>query len=344
MKSPGFYILAVILIFHSCGSRYNGRFTVLKGKTMGSYYEIAYDSSVNIQEKIDYTLGFFSYLLSTYDTQSIISKFNGNKMLGEDDFLSYGKSIDIFLRLDTLSRKIHAETNGAFNPGLAALYNYWGFGENRKSPEKVDSTVVDSLRKLDFGYLVRFSNRLPLKPDPRQSLNFNAIAAGLAVDLIAGLFDSVYGFKNYYINISGEIRAKGNNGKDSYWPIRIENPTLKPSKQKEFCTIPLKNYALATSGNYRQFFFRNGKRHGHSIDPVSGYPARNRMLSATILAPGSAEADAYATACMVMGIEKSVEFLSARPELKALLLFEEGDEVGYWASPTLSFQPGKENR
>lgn len=333
----GLFLFMVIVLF-SCGNRYDGNFTVLKGKTMGSYYEIAYDSTVNLQEKIDFTLGYFSYLLSTYDTLSIISKFNSNSTLGRDDEVSYMKSTHIFSKLDSLSRKIHSETGGTFNPGLAALYNYWGFGENRKNPEEVDSALVDSLIRLDFGYQIKFSNRLPVKTDIRQTLNFNAIAAGLAVDMIAEMFDSVYRLKNYYINISGEIRARGNNGTDSYWPIRIENPTLKPSKKKEFCTIPLKNYGLATSGNYRQFFFKNGRRHGHSINPINGYPSRNELLSVTILAPTAAEADAYATACLVMGLKKSTEFLMSRPELKGLLLYEKDEETAYWVSPTLSVQ------
>lgn len=312
-------------------------FTVLKGKTMGSTYEIAYDSSIDLREQVEFSLGYFSYLLSTYDSNSIISKFNSNIPLSPKDSVSFASSEPYFKLLDSLSRRIHSESKGAFNPGLSGLVNYWGFGENRINPDQANQHMIDSLKQLDFGYRVAFKGLQPLKTDSRQCLNFNAIAPGLAVDILAGLFDSVYGFKNYYINISGEIRCKGNNSKDSYWPIKIEKPVFNSPKVIEYCSIPLKNYALATSGNYRQFYMYKGKRFGHSINPVSGYPAHNGMLSATILAPTAAEADAYATACMVMGLEEAGKMVLANPHLKAFFIFEKDGKMEHWASPNLAF-------
>jgi FAD:protein FMN transferase len=331
--------IPVLLILHACSkkSKTVDGFTVLKGKTMGAGYEIAYDSAIDLKEKIDFTLGYYSYLLSTYDSNSIISRFNNNQRLSISDSVSFVNSRKYFVQLDSLSRKIHLESSGAFNPGLAALINYWGFGENKQNPENADRRITDSLKALNFGFMVDFSGRTPIKTDPRQRLNFNAIAPGQAADIIASLFDSVYRIKNYYINISGEIRTKGNNGRDSYWPIKIEKPMINSPKQIEYCTVPLKNYSLATSGNYRQFFFSKGKRYGHSIDPRSGIPARNEMLSATILAPSAAEADAYATACMVLGLEKAIALIEKNPRLKAFLIYEKDEKLNHWFSPTLSF-------
>jgi FAD:protein FMN transferase len=314
------------------------KYTILKGKTMGSTYEIAYDSSINIQEKIDYILGFYSYLVSTYDSQSIVSKFNNNQSLNSEDSISYNESKHYFVALDSISRHVYKQTNGSFNPGIGALINYWGFGNNKQNPELIDQRIVDSLKNLNYGFLVDFNGKIPQKANANQQVNFNGIAAGHVVDIIAQLFDSVYHFKNYYINISGEIRAKGNNGHDSYWPIKIEKPVLNSQKKIEFCSIPLKNYALATSGNYRNFFFKNGKRYGHSIDPVSGFPARNEMLSATILAPSAAEADAYATAAMVMGLKEAIKLCEQHPELKAFYIFEQDKKITFWASANLSYE------
>jgi thiamine biosynthesis lipoprotein len=336
-----FTILIIIIFGCNNGPKAHEKYTVIKGKTMGSTYEIAYDSNVNIQENIEYMLGFYNYLLSTYDSASIISKFNHNKLLNEDDSISFYQSIGIFEELDKLSTEVYQATDGSFNPGIAALVNYWGFGENKQNPDKVNPQTIDSLKKMVYGFKVNFSGLRPLKMNIKQALNFNGIAAGQVVDLIAKTFDSVYQFKNYYINISGEIRTKGNNGKDSYWPIKIEKPMLNSHKQIVFATLPLKNYSLATSGNYRQFFFKEGKRYGHTIDPNSGYPARNEMLSATILAPNAALADAYATACMVMGLQKSIALIESKPELKAFFMYEKDKKIAYWSSANLSYELAK---
>jgi FAD:protein FMN transferase len=287
-------------------------------------------------------LGFYNYLLSTYDSTSIISKFNNNQLLSCEDSISFHHSKYIFNELDLLSNQVYQATEGSFNPGIASLINYWGFGENKQNPDKMNPKTIDSLKKLVYGFKIDFLGLHPLKQNIHQKLNFNGIAAGQIVDLIAKTFDSVYQFKNYYINISGEIRAKGNNGNDSYWPIKIEKPLLNSHKQIAYVTLPLKNYSLATSGNYRQFFFKDGKRYGHSIDPISGYPARNEMLSATILAPNAALADAYATACMVMGLKKAIQLIESKPELKAFLIYEQDKKIEFWSSANLSFELEKE--
>lgn len=336
-------IIVTILLFSACSSnsKKQEKFTIIKGETMGSFYEIAYDSSINLEEKIAYTLGYYNYLMSTYDSNSIISKFNNNRNLSSKDSVSYENSKGYFIVLDSLSRRIQKESAGAFNPGIASLINYWGFGEHKKNPEAANQSIIDSLKQLDFGFLVQFKNNQIVKSDKRQALNFNAIAAGQAVDIIAEIFDSVYQFKNYYINISGEVRCKGNNGKDSYWPIKIEKPMFNSPKAIEYCQIPLKNYSLATSGNYRQFFFSNGKRYSHSIDPRTGYPARNEILSATILAPTAAEADAYATACMVLGLSEAQKLIKSKPELKAFLIYGENNQLMHWSSDNLAFELSK---
>lgn len=345
MLNPYRFTFILLLVVSSCGdgTKKEDKFFIVKGKTMGSTYEIAYDSSINLKEKIEYTLGYYNYLLSTYDSNSIISKFNENRLLSIDDSISFEKSRYIFEELDSISRKVYSVSKGTFNPALSSLINYWGFGENRKNPDQADQRKIDSLKALNFGFKIDFKNRKPLKADPRMKLNFNAIAPGQAADVIARLFDSVYRFKNYYINVGGEIRTKGNNGTDSYWPIKIEKPMFNSLKPIEFCKVPLKNYSLATSGNYRQFYFYKGKRFSHSIDPRSGFPARNEIMSATVLAPSTAEADAYATSCMVLGLEESIKMIKSDSRLKAFIIFEKDGKLEFWASENLSYQLSKEN-
>ncbi|HEY1046812.1 MAG TPA: FAD:protein FMN transferase [Bacteroidia bacterium] len=328
----------ILMVFTACSNQTNkSKLTIIKGKTMGSTYEIAYDTSIDLTTAIDYRLGFFSYLVSTYNDSSILSKFNHNQPLTATDSVSYQKSIRIFKLLDSFSRKVNTASFGAFNPGITDLINYWGFGEKRKNPENADTALVMQLKQVDASFLVQFKGLQPLKSNPGQKLNFNAIAPGLAADLIAEMFDSVYHIKNYYVNISGEIRVKGNNTVDSYWPIKIEKPMFAGLKPIEYCTVPLKNYSLATSGNYRQFFVSKGKKYGHSIDPRTGFPARNKMLSATILAPTATEADAYATACMVLGLNDAQKMINANPHLKAFLIYDENGKMTHWATANLSY-------
>lgn len=333
----------IFLLLYSCGNRAKekARYSVFKGNTMGSTYEIAIDTLLDLKQNIEYKLGFFSYLLSTYDQNSIISKFNNGITLSSDDSISYHRSEHIFQRLDSISRLVNEASGGCFDPGISELINYWGFGEKRKNPEEADTALITKLRSQSYGFLIKFKGRIPDKINPKQNLNFNAIAPGYAADILAEMFDSVYHIKNYYINISGEIRAKGNNGTDSYWPIKIEKPMFNGLKPVEYCTVPLKNYSLATSGNYRQFFIKDGQRYGHSIDPRTGYPSRNPMLSATILAPTAIEADAFATACMVLGPEDAIKMVEKDPRLKAFLIFEKEGQMTHWASSNLSYEMKK---
>lgn len=341
------YLIAIGLIWSiaSCNSTdEQSKYFVIKGSTMGTSYEIAYDSIIDLKSEVDFTLGFYNYLLSTYDSTSIISKFNDNYKLTQDDWITFNNAKSFFVQLDTLSQRINKESKGAFHPGISDLMNYWGFGEKRKNPDEVDSNKIAELKNVPLAFLVDFDSvtLMPKKQYPGQKLNFNAIAPGQAVDLIARLLDSVYHMKNYYINISGEIRAKGNNSSVSYWPIKIEKPLIKALKPVEYCQVPLKNYGLATSGNYRQYYIHKGVKYGHSIDPVTGFPSTNGMLSATILAPSAAEADAYATACMVLGLEEAIQMIEKNPYLKAILIYEKDGKMMHWNSKSLPIELSKQ--
>ncbi len=322
-------IVFLSLLLFSCGNKENN-YTVIKGNTMGTTYEICYDSSIDLQSKIDYTLGFYSYLFSTYDSNSLLSKFNSSKPLSDEDQKSFENSIQLFNEINELSYHVFANSKGAFNPAMGELINYWGFGNNKKNPEKVDSAYIQQLISIPCpSFQVYFNHGAAVKNCLNQRLNFNAIAPGHAVDIIAAMFDTVYHLKNYYINISGEIRVKGHAKGDTCWPIKIEKPQFKNEAAQAFKSYELKNQSLATSGNYRQYFTVNGKRYGHSIDPRTGFPAQNEMLSATIICESTAKADAYATACMVLGLKEAQELVN-RMNLKAFFIYDEQGKMKTW--------------
>lgn len=338
LKAIGFWV--VILTIWGCNNsvKKNTDYIVINGKTMGSTYEIAYKGKVELKEKIEFMMGYYSYLISTYDSQSIISKFNNNQILNSEDSISYLKSIDIFTKIDSLSLKIYNISNETFNPGISDLINYWGFGERKKNPNLVDSTLIKQLKNQVYGFKVEFMGTKPLKKNTMQKLNFNGIAAGQLVDIVAKMLENEHQINDYYINITGELKVKGENENNEFWKIKIEKPLLKAEKPVAFCEIDLNNLAMATSGNYRQYFYYNGKRLGHSIDPRTGFPSMNEMLSASIICKSAAEADALATSCMILGLEKSIELIKNNPEYSAIFIYEKDQKLNYWKSNNLEIK------
>jgi thiamine biosynthesis lipoprotein len=225
-------------------------------------------------------------------------------------------------------------TDGAFDVTVAPLVKAWGFGPD--AHKNFTESNRDSLLQLVGMKNVSLKNGRLIKTDPRITLDFNAIAQGFSVDVICRFFDKM-GIKNYLVEIGGEVRAKGKKA-GNLWRIGIDKPTdnnLTPGQALE-AIIRISDKALSTSGNYRKFFIENGVKYSHEIDPKSGYPVRNTVLSASIIADDCAMADGIATACMVMGKEKTIEFLNKHPEFEAYLICS--DEKGNfitWTSDKL---------
>ena len=226
-------------------------------------------------------------------------------------------------------------TNGAFDPTVYPLVDGWGF---MKDIENIpDSSVVDSLKALvgfQPGYHFKFmynhtegdtvpANKI-LKRTPQAKLDFNAIAQGQAVDEIAKLLES-RGSENYFVEIGGEIRVKGKNREGEFWRIGIdkpiENSTAEDRELQE--VVQLNNKSIATSGSYRKFYEKNGVKYSHTLNPKTGYPVKHSLLSVTVVANSCALADGLATAFMVMGTQKTIQFLKDHPELdiEAYLIF-----------------------
>ena len=245
----------------------------------------------------------------------------------------------MFRYVFNLAHEVSGNTNGAFDITVAPLVNAWGFGF-----EKKDSVNSDQIRSLlqSVGYRkvsLSQSGRV-MKQNPDTKLDCSAIAKGYGCDVVAGLFDEL-GIKNYLIEIGGEIVAKGENAKQQKWSIGINRPVDDSLmvNNKVAAVLELTDCGLATSGNYRRFYYKNGKRYAHTIDPRTGYPVQHTLLSSTVIAKNCATADAYATAFMVLGIDSAKIVLANHPELEAYFIYSDSKGgYGVWMSQKLSEQ------
>ncbi len=284
----------------------------LKGLTMGTTYQVKYfsDGVMNYQEEIDSLLQEINQSLSTYLETSEISRFNSSTLHKYEQPYFY----DILRK----SQNIYKATSGAFDPTVMQLVNAWGFGpQSHEIPTKPE---VDSLL-LTVGFDSIFFDELSVcKLRPNTQLDFSAIAKGYAVDVIAA-FLADKGHINTFVEIGGEITARGVNQEGKPWAVYIEKPD--EGKRSVQAMVSLADIAIATSGNYRNFYEKDGKKYAHTISPYTGYPVQHNLLSVSVFAQECAIADAYATAFMVMGIEKAQEIVKATEGLEAYFIYSD---------------------
>ncbi|MCZ2442785.1 MAG: FAD:protein FMN transferase [Flavobacteriales bacterium] len=279
--------------------------SAFNGYVQGTTFHITYDfceDAERVQKDIDSLFRVIDESMSLYDSTSLLSKVN--RMTDTAIMVD-----EHFYNVFTLSKKINRESEGAFNPALYPLIQYWGFGAgNIPFPEQTPIRTIDSLKALcdfsGFSMEVRNDGYLLIKRKPYLRLDFNAIAQGYTVDVIADYFQ-LSGIENYMIEVGGEVRTAGVNHENKPWRIGIDKP-VAPDQPRELIAIAnLSNRSLATSGSYRKFYMKNGTKYSHTIDPGTGYPVQHNLISVSFFAPTAAEADGYATACMVMGMEKA---------------------------------------
>lgn len=287
-----------------------------EGFVFGTVYKITYQSDDNLKKEIEAELKKVDNSLSPYNPNSVITHVNHNEKVEPDSF---------FVHVFRLARKVSEETNGAFDITVAPLVNAWGFGF--KQSTGVDSLTVDSLRQI-IGYQhIALKDNQVIKEDPRIMLDCSAIAKGFGVDAVARLLESK-GIRNYMVDIGGEVVVRGKNPRMNAWQIGINKPIDDSlSINQELQTIlAISDVGMATSGNYRNFYYKGGKKYAHTIDPRTGYPVQHSILSSTVIAKDCASADAYATAFMVMGLDSAQAFCEAHPELDAYFICAgEGD-------------------
>jgi thiamine biosynthesis lipoprotein len=286
----------------------------MEGPTEGTSYHITYRSfdSVDYQEEIDSLLRQFDLSLSTYEPSSIISRINRDEP--DVDLNEY------FIKCFKASEQVFRESGGAFDITVAPVVNAWGFGFTEKA--NPDSAMIDSLLRYVGMEHIRIENGRIVKDFPGIMLDVNAIAQGYAVDVVSEFLDRK-GLTDYLVEIGGEVRAKGINSHGVYWRVGIDKPIeglQLPGIQLE-AVVSLRNRSLATSGNYRRFYIKDGVKYSHTIDPFTGYPVTHNLLSATVVADDCIMADAYATAFMVIGVEKTKEMLKDRKDLEVYLIY-----------------------
>lgn len=303
----------------SCNST-NPVYETFTGFAQGTTFSVVFErkGNLNAQElkpKVEKILVDFDMSLSLYKDSSVLSKINRNETVIPDNY---------FIEAFKKSVRISEITEGAFDITVGPLVNAWGFGPD--AHRNFSESKRDSLLELVGIHKVRLENGILVKNDPRITLDFNAIAQGYSVDVICNFFNNL-GIESYLVEIGGEVRVKGDKG-GVLWRIGIDRPVdnnMLPGNDLQ-AIISLKDKSLATSGNYRKFYVENGIKYSHTIDPRTGYPAKNQLLSATIVADSCATADGIATACMVMGKDKTIEFLEFHPEYDAFLVYS--DENG----------------
>lgn len=282
----------------------------LTGVTMGTTYQVKYlsDNPENYQAAIDSLLEDFNQCLSTYIPDSEISLFNKGTM--------HRFERPYFHEMLVQSEVINKNTHRAFDPTVMPLVSAWGFGpEDHEFPgqEQVDSL----LKSVGFEHLF-FDELAVCKLYPYTQLDFSAIAKGYAVDLIMGWLKQ-RGLENIFVEIGGEISAAGVNEQNKPWAVYIEKPV--DSERSAQAVVSLNNTAMATSGNYRNFYIKDGKKYAHTISPFTGYPVQHSLLSVSVFASTCSEADAYATAFMVLGLEEARNITSTQPGLEAYFIY-----------------------
>ena len=303
-----------------------------EGMVFGTIYHITYQSDTNYQKEIEAELQKVDNSLSPFNKTSIISRINRNEKVKVDEMFS-----EVF----QLAEKISGDTDGAFDITVAPMVNAWGFGFKTGNPPT--RQTIDSLRAIVGFHTVSLQDGYVIKKNQKTMLDCSAIAKGYGTDVVAR-FLKKKGVQNFMVEIGGEIVVNGNNEKLQPWRIGINKPTddsLNTSQAIQD-VVSVSNIAMATSGNYRNFYYKNGKKYAHTIDPKTGYPVQHNILSATVFADDCATADAYATSFMVLGLDGAKKILEKHPELCAYLIYS--DQKGsnqIWYSPSLQKKLGK---
>ena len=296
------------------------------GYIFGTVYHITYQYDTDLNAEILAELNKVDASLSMFNKQSVITRVNNNQNIEVNDMFT-----DVF----TLAEKISNDTNGAFDITVAPLVNAWGFGfKNGQLPTRV---MVDSLKSFVGYKRVTLIDKHVKKDDPRTTLDCGAIAKGYGCDMVAELLRRK-GVANFMVEIGGEVVTCGISDRRLPWKIGVTKPSDDSLNQNQElqAVLNVTDKAMATSGNYRNFYYKDGKKYAHTIDPHTGFPVQHSLLSATVLADRCAVADAYATSFMVMGIEKAKEVLKRNPKLMAYFIY--ADEKGnykVWYSPSM---------
>ncbi len=311
-----FLIIGTILILTHSRSEAKPEYRTAQGLVFGTSYHITYLYNADLQEDIEQTLALVDNALSMFNPNSTISAVNRSESVSVDDTL--------FLKVFRRAMEISDLTGGAFDITVAPAVNAWGFGF--KHAENIRQATIDSLLEITGYRKIHETDGMIVKDDPRIMLDCSAIAKGFGSDMVANMLRSK-GISDFMVEIGGEIVLSGQNPKGKLWNIGISKPvddSLSVSSELQ-TVIPITDIAMATSGNYRNFYVKDGRKYAHTIDPHTCQPVSHSLLSATVFAPDCATADALATSMMVMGLDSAQALLSRHPEIQAYLIYQTPD-------------------
>lgn len=297
-----------------------------EGGVFGTFYHITYQSAQPLQNGIDSTLRQVDASLSPFNKESVITAINNNTNMKADEMFT-----EVFI----LAQEVSKATNGAFDITVAPLVNLWGFGF--KNMDEVTKNKVDSLLPLVGYQKVHLIDGIVKKDMDETMLDCSAIAKGYGVDMV-GRYLEKKGVKNYMVEIGGEVRVRGINPKGELWRVGINKPIDDVTNMNAEIeqVLQITQLSMATSGNYRNFYEKDGKKYAHTIDPHTGYPVQHSVLSSTVLAEDCAKADAYATSFMVLGLDEAKKVLKRQPDLMAFFIYaDENGETKIWSSESL---------
>lgn len=300
--------MLLVLMLASCVKQK----VVLQGLAQGSYYAITYYDTRgrDFQHEVDSIFHAVDMSVNLWVDSSVICKVNRNEDVELDP---------IFIDNFNLAQKAAELSDGYFDPTIAPLVEAWGF--SAKKGLEVTPEMIDSLRQLVNYRNIRIEDDQVIKAYPAMKLDFNAIAQGYTSDMIASFLESK-GVSDYIVDVGGEIMAHGGKPDGKPWVVGIEKPAANWDSERVIQQrVAVYDQGIVTSGSYRKYVERDGKRYSHSIDPMTGYPVEHQLLSATVIAETSVWADALASICMVMGMEKSLEIINGMDGVEAYYIF-----------------------
>ena len=318
--------LLVSILLISCGQE--PRYYEVSGR-LHTPYHIKFEHTKSLEKEIDEQLKYFYHLFNAFDSTSVISRVNRNEPVEEDT---------LFQRVFRNAMQVSALTDGAYDVTCAPLINLWGFGFSRM--DSVTPARIDSLRQFIGFQKVRLEGNRVVKDDPRLIMNFSSIADGTVCDMIAQRLEQE-GVRNYLVEFGGEMRVRGVNPSGQNWRLGITKPTddtLGINQALEQIVAFPRPLGMATSGNYRNFYVKDGKRYAHTIDPRVGTPVQRDILSATIVAPDAMTADAFATAFMVLGAEEAKALHRKVPDIEYFIIRADSTG-GYHTEYSAGFRP-----
>jgi FAD:protein FMN transferase len=324
----------LLLVFLSgCGGE---KETVFNGTTMGTTYQVKiitgyFSGTSGLKEKIDNQLQAINQSMSTYIVDSEISRFNHIKDTQERLAIS-----DDFLQVMLAARDIYEKTDGAWDGTLKPLVNLWGFGNTRQAYQVPDKTDINKqMRWVGFQHIEIDPQGYLRKKQSAITLDLASIAKGYAVDQVSGLLQEL-GLANFLVEVGGEVFASGVRKDGTPWRVGINQPSTTASTADIYQVVPLKNSAMATSGDYRNYFEAHGQRYSHILDPRTGYPVNNGVVSVSIVTKSCMLADGLATAIMVMGLEKGMTLLHSLKGVEGFIILRNEDN-GYTHHATGAF-------